>query len=320
MRHVRGLNFGPIWGASGVQGFFGEGYAYHRLLRWLLPILFSFKGLTFVAKTTTYQARLGNMPLQESDGITPKKFKPGCIVVMFWLGVALNAVGLSGPGAAALFGKGLWQERMGTFFISFMSVATTPDKRFDEFRHFVNMLKAELPRFKGYPGLQINFSCPNVGLEIETLLSEVMTFLDLAMTLGIPIVLKFNTALPIELAKKICQHPACDGLCMSNTIPWKDFPENLRLRYFGTTTSPLEKLGGGGVSGAPLLPLVVDWVTQARAAGITTYINAGGGILHPRDVMALKAAGADSVFLGSAVFLRPWRVRAIIKTAHDLFF
>ena len=44
----RVADFGPVWGASGVQGFFGEGYWFHR---WVPGL--SFDGCTFVAKTTT---------------------------------------------------------------------------------------------------------------------------------------------------------------------------------------------------------------------------------------------------------------------------
>ncbi|QQR79249.1 MAG: hypothetical protein IPJ68_03380 [Candidatus Moraniibacteriota bacterium] len=75
----------------------------------------------------------------------------------------------------------------------------------------------------------------------------------------------------------------------------------------------------GGLSGRPLLPLVEDWVRRARRAGFEDHINAGGGILHPKDVNRLRKAGADSVSIGSVATLRPWRLRAIIDRAYDLF-
>ena len=46
---LRNIDFGPVFGASGVQGFFGEGYLHHKFLRFLG---LNFDGCTFVAKTT----------------------------------------------------------------------------------------------------------------------------------------------------------------------------------------------------------------------------------------------------------------------------
>jgi dihydroorotate dehydrogenase len=82
--------------------------------------------------------------------------------------------------------------------------------------------------------------------------------------------------------------------------------------------SPLEERGfsAGGLGGAPLLPLVADWVKRVRVAGFTKHINAGGGVLCANDVDTLADAGADSVFLGSIAMLRGWRVRSAIKRAH----
>jgi phosphoribosylformimino-5-aminoimidazole carboxamide ribonucleotide (ProFAR) isomerase len=46
------------------------------------------------------------------------------------------------------------------------------------------------------------------------------------------------------------------------------------------------------------------------------HINAGGGILRPRQVNQMFAAGASSVFIGSVAILRPWNVQPAIRTAH----
>jgi phosphoribosylformimino-5-aminoimidazole carboxamide ribonucleotide (ProFAR) isomerase len=73
------------------------------------------------------------------------------------------------------------------------------------------------------------------------------------------------------------------------------------------------------LSGAPLLELVIDWLCQAQCAGIKKPINAGGGILCPRDVERLHGMGASSIFIGSAINLRPWRVKKIIRKANELF-
>ncbi|HTK04853.1 MAG TPA: hypothetical protein VL500_04675 [Candidatus Eisenbacteria bacterium] len=309
---LRGIDFGPVLDASGVRGFFGEGYAHHGLWK---PFGLRFKGSTFVAKTTTFAARAGNMPL--GDDLRPKHVKPECVVVKFSRGVALNAVGLSGPGAKALFARGLWQRRVDPFFISFMSVAPTMPERLAEVASFVTEFALHLPSFAAPVALQMNFSCPNVGVDHGAVVEEVSWSLRLASILGIPLVPKFNALLPMDAAVEISRLHHCDGLCVSNTLPWGALPDRIDWKgLFGSDTSPLAKFGGGGLSGAPLLPLVADWVAAARATGICKPINAGGGILSARDALTLLDAGADSVFIGSAAILRPWRVAGIIRRAR----
>ena len=45
---LRGVDYGPIWAASGALGFFGEGYWFHTFGP-------SLDKLTFVAKTVTLE-------------------------------------------------------------------------------------------------------------------------------------------------------------------------------------------------------------------------------------------------------------------------
>ena len=93
---IRHMQVEPAWGASGVQGFFEKDkYWYHKLFAVFCGTWFLFH--TFVAKTTTFAKRAGNMPL-EKDGITPLEWVPKCIIVKWWKRAVLNAVGLSGPG------------------------------------------------------------------------------------------------------------------------------------------------------------------------------------------------------------------------------
>jgi dihydroorotate dehydrogenase len=309
---LRGIDFGPVWDASGVRGFFGEGYWYHK---WLKPIGLSFKRSTFVAKTTTIKPREGNMELAE-DGMTPKRRRPDCIVVKMRQGVALNAVGLSGPGAEALLADGRWQARTEPFFLSFMSVGETSQQRFAEFNAFVRLLDAERAAFRAPFGLQINVSCPNAGHAMAEFETETRIMLTRAGTLGIPLVPKFSVTTPIETAAAIAKHPDCDAVCVSNTIPWARVDDALKRRIFGSLESPLAKYGGGGLSGAPLFPIVLDWVRCAAMKGFPKPINAGGGILSAHDAELLRCY-AQSIFVGSAAFLRPWRVRSIIRAAHD---
>lgn len=314
---LRGTDFGCVLCASGAQGFFGEGYTHHRLLKTLG--LLDFTGCTFVAKTTTLHARQGNMPMKK-DGITPKELFPKCIEVDFIRGVMLNSVGLSGPGAEPLFKTGRWQSRTKPFFLSFMAVGKTPEERTAELREFVKLAQKYFRRFLAPVGLQINWSCPNVGLNPNELVDEAKAGIEIASALGVVLMPKFNIMVPIEAAKAISKHPACDALCISNTIPWGKLPEKIGWKkLFGSGVSPLAEFGGGGLSGRPLLPLVACWLREAKYAEISKPINAGGGILSPDDVRVLYLSGASSIFIGSTATLRPWRVRGIIRKAHQFF-
>lgn len=312
---LRGIEFGPVLDSSGVRNFFGQGYPFHKKLR---RFGLSFEGSTFVAKTTTFDRREGNMPLK--NDYMPQEYTPRCIVVRFKEGVVLNAVGLSGPGAKILFEDGRWQNMTEPFFISFMSVAETSTQRTIELEKFVALFQSYISSFKAPVGLQINYSCPNVGLKTDALIDEVQDGLEIASSLHIPLMPKFNVCMPLDDAEKIAKHKSCDALCVSNTIPWGNYSYLINWsKLFGTKESPLKEFGGGGLSGKPLLPLVAFWVRVARQHGITKPINAGGGILSPCDVDALYHAGASSIFVGSVAILRPWRVKKIIQHAHFLF-
>jgi dihydroorotate dehydrogenase len=325
---IGGINFGPIWGMSGVQNFFGEGYPFHTIYQRLFPKGFVFNGITFVAKTTTLEPREGNLPMQE-DGITPQEWRPTCIILGPWqwlFGVMLNAVGLTGPGAQNLLSRGLWQQMTEPFMISFMSVEDTMLARLQEYEKFLKLLSAEVPNFRTAFGLQINLSCPNVkagGKSDDTILEEGCGYLDPAARYipYVPIVFKINTLVRPETAVKLSEHPRCYGICVSNTLPWSAMKQWQRALYFPssifTGKSPLDRFGGGGLSGKPLLPLVEQWIYAARWAGFTKHINAGGGILCAEDVSRLREA--DSISVGSVVALRPWRLREIRERACEIF-
>lgn len=323
---LRGIDFGSVWGASGVQGFYGgDEYRYHRWLR-LLGIL-DMRGLTFVAKTMTLNPNTGNMPIKE-DGITPSELLPACVHVTpasWWNGFALNKVGLTNPGAEELLRRGIWQRRESPVVLSFMQIASLSDEpklelamRIQEIRAFVHLMRDALPGFRAPVALQINFSCPNTGPHAKTTLDFILETLDIASILDIPLIPKLAVDTSIIDAAAIAEHPACDAICISNTVSWGSTSVPNWQGLFGSPVSPLAHLGkpgGGGLSGAPLLPLVEDWITQFRKLDPKTLINGGGGILKPKDARRLIGAGANSVFLGSVAFLRPWRVQSIIRHA-----
>lgn len=309
MIRLRDINFRTIWNASGARNFFGEGFWFHH---WLKPFGLNYEGSTFVAKTSTLFSRAGNMPL---SGTSPREVIPSCIKVYPRKGLVLNAVGLSGPGFAALLSESekSWKKREDPFVLSVMSVLPSPADRAFEARFLRDLLKNELSDFTSPVGLQINFSCPNAGVNLNDLGQEIWSILDIYSNLNIPLIPKVNILFDQKFLLDICKHPAVDAISASNTIPWDKIPEKDRLTMFGSLESPLKKFGGGGLSGSYLLPRVADWIRDFRKIGFKKPILGGGGVLSESDAQTLFDAGATGIELGSISILRPWRVKRIIK-------
>jgi dihydroorotate dehydrogenase len=311
---LNNIPFRRVFNASGARSFFGEGYWWHGIVPGL-----DWQDTTFVAKTTTVEPRAGNLPL--NGRFQPREVRPRCIAVHWRKGAVLNAVGLSGPGLAALLADGRWQARIDPFFLSFMAVEADLGMRIGKAERFAGQLASERHRFRAPFGVEVNLSCPNVGVHPRTLVNEAGHVLDtMASELsGVPLVPKFNALVPVEDAAWVADHPACAAVCVSNTIPWGKLPERIDWRGLFGEVSPLAQYGGGGLSGAPLLPLVRDWVAEAVRSGFPVPIIAGGGILCPSDAVYLLQAGAAAVELGSVAILRSWRVAGIVRAVNACF-
>jgi len=313
---LRGINFGSVFVASGALNFFGEGWRHHKIFKMLFGL--SFNGATFVSKTTTLNYRKGNLALNAS--FQPQLLFPDCVRVLPVKGVVLNSVGLSGPGAEHLFAQRLWQKRTEPFIISFMSVDATKEERVSEAKKFAEILVRELPSFSAKVGLELNISCPNTSHETSKLVDNAIDQLKAFANLGIPVILKINALTSVDAVIRITNSGLCDAITVSNTIPWGQLPEIIDWQgIFGSTVSPLKHLGGGGLSGYPLLPIVARWISEARKRGITIPIIGGGGILKKGDVNFLRQHGADAIAVGSVAILRPWRVGGIIKRANHIY-
>lgn len=265
------------------------------------------------------------MPLK-GDRITPVEFMPKCIVVKPFKGVVLNAVGLSGPGAEWLFDTGRWQARREPFFISFMSLAQTKAEKQKELEEFVLMAKVKMKTAKAKWGFQINFSCPNVGMVKKSeaeFVQEVKKALDVASIIDVPLVPKFNILTSPEAVGEISNHPACDAVHVSNTIPYGELANQINWKQLFGEKSPLASYGGGGLSGEALFRPLMDWWFPGgeRFGGFSKIqkpTNLGGGIMSKSDVREVFTHGVEGISIGTVAILRPWRVQGIIKEAHNL--
>lgn len=316
---IKNEEFANVFASSGTLNFFGDGWWYHFFFKILFP---GFKKLytdaSFISKTTTWWPRAGNMRLR--DNLQTRSLMPKCI--KFWVrrGIALNAVNLSGPGALKLFAADKWQKFSQPFLISFMAIGGRVEERLEETRRFVQLFQLAYPGFQAPAGIQLNKSCPNTGHKTADLEQETIETLKLFSGLGVPIDLKVNIFFGTNLLREIAAQGLCDCITVSNTIPFGAKTPYLDWeKLFPAGQSPLKQYGGGGLSGKVLLPAVVAKIVALRQAGVTIPIKGSGGIMSARDVMIMKAAGADGIEFAIAAMIRPWRVKEIIETAEKIF-
>jgi dihydroorotate dehydrogenase len=334
---IRGIEFPPVQAQSGLMNFTGKPYWYRILFTAFLAV--PYKRMGFVSKTTTLEEREGNMPLKE-DWETPKELFSRCIWFNWFKAITLNAVGLSGPGLIGLLKKNKWQIRKNPFWISIMSVEKTKEARLQEYKEIVEILYPAIHRtFKSRCGVVVNFSCPNQkGVTQEDAVAESNEVLDLLEKLSVPIMVKLSVTTSPQQAKVVADHPVCDGLCVSNTIPWGakiswltddkqvDWHKLFSLKRgfkIAPQDSPLwDRLGkeqAGGLSGPPIFPILLEWIRRARETELRCHISAGGGVFSKDCIRQLKNAGADSIRLGTVCMHRPWRVWGMVNLANKLF-
>lgn len=322
MLRLRGIAFRHAFTLPGARGFFGEGYRHHRIPPWSWA---DPSGSTCFFKTTTFAPRMGNMPLRGDDGVTPVESVPRCIIVKPFGGHVLNAVGLSGPGAHALLATRKWQEWPEPFFLSFMAVGPTPEERRDEWVRYTNLIAASSRSFRSKFGIAINLACPNTGHDVRELVREAGDMLRIGERLDVPLVVGINLLVSPETAAEISRHPACDAVLQANSVPWGAFPERIPWKkIFGSAESPLSRrgYGAGGYSGPYALPILVQWLHEARFAKFAKPIIAGGGIQSVEDAETVMRVGYPvmrGVGLGIVGLVRPWRLQRIIRHVNGWY-
>jgi dihydroorotate dehydrogenase len=330
---LRNLDFGNfVFGQSGVQGFFGEPDE-HRHHKWCALFFpgFSFANMVFVAKTITLKPRIypdsSNTELR--DGYKVKRFLPKSIWISprsFFKGYLLNAVGLANPGAFAMFSLSKWQERKAPFQLSFMPVALTVEEKIVEAEEFCKILLVNLPLSKiFYYALQVNFSCPNTGHDEKQDPSDIIAILSVFRRLIPDLILIPKLNLLFEPNTVIAIKPYCDAFCFTNTLEFgKKESRKWWKKLFPKEKSPLRKhFGGrfsGGLSGAPLFPVLVSWLENMERLDDSIIIIAGGGIMRKKDILRLsKFKIVHGVALGSVATIRPWRLQSLIRYGNGVF-
>lgn len=327
---IKNINFN-VNAASGSLGWFGEGYWYHKISSLIIPFFKkTLDNLTFVAKTTTWESRQGNLPLKED--YSPRELFPKCIKVYPLRGFMLNAVNLSGPGFGALLETKRWQNLNRSFGISFMPVGITLDLMLRETLCFRERLIKTILRngFNSPFWVQVNISCPNTERDHQESIINTTKILEMLQPLrdeyGLVIDLKINLLMPNSVIKKLWEKDLFDLITISNTLKYKTEGFGIRWKrlFWWRKTSPLEKFGGGGLSGKPLFNALCDKILSLRRENIQRgnlllRIKASGGIMSVKDVRIIKAYGANAIEFATAISLRPWRIYRLVKVAKKIF-
>lgn len=296
---IKNINFRNIWCSSGARSLFNQGYWYSLFL--------NYKNTTFVSKTTTFLATNGNMPIDSLGN--PLELKPKCIHVDFVKGYVMNAVGLSNPGLASTLKKNIWQNYTEPFAISIMA-KWEPEIQKIEYQLMWDLLSEN--KFQAPYAIEINLSCPNVSNHTEY--DEIIKVLNDYYG-NAPLILNFSVDFNAEMVAELSKHPNCGAISVANTIKYGQHPD---INW--SQIKPLSKFGGGGVSGKPLLPILLNNLDKLNSYKIQKPIIAGGGILSVSDAKKVFSVSdyVKAIKIGTVAMLRPWRVKSIIDYATNM--
>ncbi len=145
-------------------------------------------------------------------------------------------------------------------------------------------------------GLELNLSCPHAkgyGMAMgqdPALVYDIVKAVKAAV--DIPVIPKLtpNTDRIQEIASAAVEAGA-DALCAINTVG---------PGYTSAFGEPVLSNGAGGMSGKGILPIALKCIRDIRAVSSVPIIGCGG-ISAAKDVIAMQAAGASIIGVGSAL-------------------
>lgn len=322
---IKGIPFN-VNAASGAMGFFGEGYWYHRIFKMCIPYFKrTMDNLKFVSKSTTWKENSGNLPLDEN--YEPLECFPKCIKVYPLSGMILNAVGAGESRFDNLWKtkkfQGIEREAFGISFI--------PDgENFKEVLSRTQLFRDRIKfaiignNFKSPVWIQVNQSCPNLkDFDMAPYYTrEILSVLyALRVDYDVVIDLKVNLLFSNQLIKELYRSNLFDILTVTNTIKFGTEVAGLNWYriFWWRRDSPLAEFGGGGLSGKPLFNVLCHKIMRLRRDGFKAPIKASGGICSVKRVKKIKECGANAIEFATAILLRPWRIRGMVKVAKRIF-
>jgi dihydroorotate dehydrogenase (NAD+) catalytic subunit len=246
------------------------------------PLMDDFPFAAFVSKTITPSPRAGNPP--------PRIFETPAGMI--------NSIGLPNKGLEGFRGQDLplLAELPVPLIVSVMGTSH------EEFARLVNGVGG-LPEVAA---LELNVSCPNVesglivGQQPEETLALVQRLRPLTQA---PLIVKLtpNVAEPGAVAQAAEQGGA-DAVSLVNTLRASAVAPGAAREWLGGS--------GGGLSGPSIRAFALAQVREVAAA-VSIPVIGMGGVESGGDALALIAAGATAVAVGTANFRDPLAGRRV---------
>jgi len=230
----------------------------------------------FVTKTVTPLPREGNPPPRIAETETGM----------------LNTIGLANPGIHAFVDDVLPRlEKLGVPIWVSVGGFSTSD--------YVECCDL-LDEHDSVAAVELNVSCPNVAAPAESAF-DICSAARRATSK--PLYAKLSPAVPDVGAVALAAAEAgVDGLSLVNTI--------LGLAMNEHTLAPVLSARAGGMSGPALHPIALAAVDKCHRA-VHLPIVGMGGVFSGWDALALIAAGASAVALGTVLFTDPFAATRI---------
>ncbi|PIQ71291.1 dihydroorotate dehydrogenase B catalytic subunit [Candidatus Roizmanbacteria bacterium CG11_big_fil_rev_8_21_14_0_20_37_16] len=244
----------------------------------------------------------------KSITINPREGNPIPRVAKYEYGI-INSVGLRNPGLKE--GKKQIKDFIKkTKTPVIISVFATTVK---DFRKLVS----ETSELKPY-AIEINLSCPNVEGEFGQMISnksdssqEVIE--GVKKEAGkIPLIAKLTPNVdPISEVAKACEAAGADAIAAINTIA-PSMIIDIKKR------KPIIGMKKGGLSGPGIKPVAIAKIYEIYEV-VKIPIIGMGGVEKWQDVVEMMMAGATLVGVGSAVYLRGYKIYQEILTGLEEF-
>ncbi len=269
--------------ASGALAYDGQGWPWEWPLRWiglLQPKLF-----TIVTKTLTAQPKIGNL----------RWTHPWTCVSSLKDGV-VNAIGLTNPGLDWWLKEVAPKLNRAPFSSYSLVCSITED---DPIKLKEMVLKLNSVSIKA---IEFNASCPNTHQEVHSNTELVIELTKLIyQNTKHPLFLKLSATQDyVAIAKQL--EGQVQALSI-NSVPWS--------LIFPNEISPVQKLGGGGVSGK--VAQSFTWKMVQELAQNTSIPVIGPGIWDFEDLGRLRKLGAKALSFGSLFVNSPWKPTAFIR-------
>jgi len=160
-----------------------------------------------------------------------------------------------------------------------------------------------------FEALELNYSCPNSEEAIAKNVVQAIQCTRKVRSLypGLFLVAKLSICHPYEFAQEL-ERIGVNALHALNTIPYGI--------VFPLQRSPLDGVGGGGVSGGPACELAYKYNQELRPR-VGLFMIMGCGVQSKDDVQRYFDIGADAVSLCTLALRQPREAARVVLTYNS---